>query len=276
MLAIAVLLALLVGVSLGMLGGGGSILTVPILRYLLGLEAHSAIATSLLVVGATSLAALVPHARRGRVQWRTGFVFGLAGMSGAFLAGRIAHLIPATLLLVGFGLMMVATAFAMLRAPARPLSASAGGSSAGAGRELPIVMVLLEGLAVGAVTGLVGAGGGFLVVPALVLLSGMPIELAIGTSLLVIAMKSFAGFAGYLGHTPLDWRLAFPITASALLGSVGGGALSARVRPQVLRQGFGWLVVAMAFLIFSQELPRLFHAQDDSAQARRASRFAHD
>lgn len=255
MLVIALVLALLVGVSLGLLGGGGSILTVPILRYVLGMEAHQAIQMSLLVVGTTSIAALVTHARRGRVKWRTGLIFGAAGMSGAYLAGRVAHYVPAAPLLIGFGVMMFATAIAMLRAPtSRTPAMRAAEARSG---ELPAFKVLGEGLVVGAVTGLVGAGGGFLVVPALVLLGGMPINLAIGTSLLVIAMKSFAGFAGFLGHTPIDWSLALPITGVALLGSFVGSALCARVEPQALRRGFGWFVVAMAFFILAQELPPL-------------------
>lgn len=255
MLIVALLLALVVGVSLGLLGGGGSILTVPILRYVLGMEAHEAIATSLLVVGTTSVAALASHARRGRVKWRTGLIFGLAGMSGAYLAGRVAHYVPATALLIGFGVMMFVTALAMLRAPTSRTPAMR--AAEGRGGDLPVLKVLAEGLVVGAVTGLVGAGGGFLVVPALVLLGGMPINLAIGTSLLVIAMKSFAGFAGFLGHTPLDWALALPITGVALAGSFLGSALSVRVEPQTLRQGFGWFVVAMAFFILAQEVPPL-------------------
>jgi uncharacterized protein len=249
MLLIAILLSLLVGLSLGLLGGGGSILTVPILRYALGLEAHSAIALSLLVVGATSLAALIPHARHHQVRWRTGVVFGLAGMAGAFLAGRIAKFVPPSVLLVGFGLMMLATAIAMLRAPStRPPTAASPARGPG-------LKVLAEGFAVGAVTGLVGAGGGFLVVPALVLLGGLPIQAAIGTSLLVIAMKSFAGFAGFLGHTPIDWTLGLTVSAAAIVGSIAGGALATRVSPAHLRTGFGWFVVAMAFFILAQELP---------------------
>ena len=117
MIALAALLALLVGLALGLLGGGGSILTLPILRYVLGMEAHDAIAVSLLVVGTTSAAATIPQARAGRVQWRTGIVFGLAGMLGAFGAGRIAHFIPSSVLLGLFGSMMVVTALAMMRGP---------------------------------------------------------------------------------------------------------------------------------------------------------------
>lgn len=251
MLVLAAILALFIGLSLGLLGGGGSILTLPILRYVLGLEAHDAIAVSLLVVGTTSAAAMIPHARAGRVRWRTGLIFGLAGMLGAFGAGRVAHLVPSSILLGLFGVMMMVTAIAMLRGrKAEP----AGAPPAPA--ELPIGKVIVEGLVVGAVTGLVGAGGGFLVVPALVLLGGLSMDVAVGTSLVVIAMKSFAGFAGYLGHVDIDWAIAGVVTVSAVIGSFGGGLLASRVAPERLRQGFAWFVVAMAFFLLGQEIPR--------------------
>jgi uncharacterized membrane protein YfcA len=256
MLLVALLFALLIGVSLGLLGGGGSILTVPILRYVLGMEGHEAIATSLLVVGTTSLAALLAHARKGRVQWRTGFVFGGAGMVGAFLAGTVAHRIPAPLLLAAFSVMMFATAIAMLR-PERSPRKSTNQTGTRRAARLPLPKIVLEGLVVGAVTGLVGAGGGFLVVPALVLLGRLPMATAIGTSLLVIALKSFAGFAGYAGHTSIDWPLALEISAFAVAGSVGGAWLAERLSARALRQGFGWFVVAMAFFILARELPPL-------------------
>jgi hypothetical protein len=256
MLVLAIALALLVGLSLGLLGGGGSILTVPILRYVLGMDAHEAIALSLLVVGTTSLAALVPHARKRRVRWRTGLIFGLAGMAGAFAAGRIAHLIPAEILLTAFGIMMFVTAFAMLR-PRRAASGPAAAQDQETSHELPIAKVVAEGIVVGAVTGLVGAGGGFLVVPALVLLGGLPMELAVGTSLVVIAMKSLAGFAGFIGHTQVDWALGLSISASAIVGSIAGGLLVSRIPASALRSVFGWFVVAMAFFILAQEVPGL-------------------
>jgi uncharacterized protein len=256
MVLIAFLLALLIGVSLGLLGGGGSIVTVPILRYVLGMEGHAAIATSLLVVAMTSLAALVAHARKGRVQWRTGLIFGGAGMLGAFLAGRIAHRAPPPLLLAAFSVMMFATALAMLRPERSPRD---GGGSTGRqrGTPLPMSKILAEGLVVGAVTGFVGAGGGFLVVPALVLLGRLPMATAIGTSLLVIALKSFAGFAGYVGHTAIDWPLALGVSTFSVIGSFGGARLAARLSAQTLRQAFGWFVVAMAFFILSREGPPL-------------------
>ncbi len=261
MLVLAVALAVLIGLSLGLLGGGGSIMTVPILRYVLGMEAHRAIALSLLVVGATSAAAIIPHARSGRVRWRTGVVFGLAGMAGAYLAGRVAHLIPSTVLLVGFGLMMFATAIAMLRGRKQRSAANV------ASGELPVAKVLGEGLVVGAVTGLVGAGGGFLVVPALVLLGGLPMEAAVGTSLLVIAMKSLAGFAGYLGHTEIDWTVGLLVSAAAVAGSFGGSALAGRIPPDRLRKAFGWFVVVMALFILAQELPPAFGSSASMAVA---------
>jgi hypothetical protein len=239
---------MVVGVALGLLGGGGSILTVPILIGLLGVPAKEAIATSLLVVGITSAAALWPHARAGRVAWRTGALFGAAGMVGAFAGGRLAALVPASWLLVGFAVMMLATAIAMLRAkPGAPTTPPR--------RELPLAKVLVEGSLVGLVTGLVGAGGGFLVVPALVLLGGMSMERAVGTSLVVIAMKSFAGLAGHLGHTPIDWALAFAASGAAVFGSVIGGRFVARVRSSALRRGFGWFVAAMAVVLLAREIP---------------------
>jgi len=253
MFAVALIFAAFIGISLGMLGGGGSILTLPILKYVLGFEAHQAIAGSLFVVGATSATALITHARNGRVRFRTGLIFGLAGMAGAFGAGRVAKFIPAGILLVAFAAMMVVTAVAMLRGrrDVTPRPASA--------KELPVLKVLLEGLVVGAVTGLVGAGGGFLVVPALVLLGGLPMSVAVGTSLLVISMKSFAGFAGYLSSTTVDWKLLLPITAVAIVGSVFGGWAAGKVQQEKLRRAFGWFVVVMAIYMLAQELPALLH-----------------
>ena len=192
---LAASLSVLIGLALGLLGGGGSILTVPILIYALHMEPKTAIATSLLVVGVTSLVAVIPHARAGRVQWRTAWVFGGTGMIGAYAGGRVAAYLPSSLLLLGFAAMMLATAVAMIRGrQQRPVSAEAGGEACPTGMCAP-VRSALHGLIVGAVTGLIGAGGGFLVVPALALLGGLSMPVAVGTSLLVIAIKSLAGFA---------------------------------------------------------------------------------
>ncbi|MEU8162118.1 sulfite exporter TauE/SafE family protein [Micromonospora parva] len=246
--ALTVGLAVLIGVSLGLLGGGGSILAVPLLVYVADLPAKEAIATSLLVVGATSLVGVIPHVRAHRVRWRTGLIFGLAGMTGAYAGGRLAGLIPAGILLTGFAVMMLATAVAMIR-----------GRREAAGtvvpHELPVPRVILDGVVVGLVTGLVGAGGGFLVVPALALLGGLPMPVAVGTSLVVIAMKSFAGLAGYLAGVDINWGPAAAVTVAAVAGSLAGGRLTERIPADILRKAFGWFVVVMGVFVLGQQLP---------------------
>ncbi|MEU5531104.1 sulfite exporter TauE/SafE family protein [Micromonospora chersina] len=247
-LALTVGLAVLIGVSLGLLGGGGSILAVPLLVYVADLPPKEAIATSLLVVGATSAVGVIPHARAHRVRWRTGLIFGVAGMTGAYAGGRLAEFIPAGFLLTGFAVMMLATAVAMIR-----------GRRAAEGRpvphELPVPRVVLDGVVVGLVTGLVGAGGGFLVVPALALLGGLPMPVAVGTSLVVIAMKSFAGLAGYLSSVSIDWGLAAAVVVAAVAGSFAGGRLAGRIPAEILRKAFGWFVVVMGVFVLGQQLP---------------------
>ncbi len=247
-------LAVAVGVTLGLLGGGGSILMVPLLTYVAGMAPKEAIAASLFVVGTTSLISVFTHARRGNVRWRTGLVFGAAGMAGAFLGGLAGGHVPGTLLMIAFALMMVATAAAMIRGRKR---SPAGGGEPHSG-DLPLRRIVLDGLAVGAVTGLVGAGGGFLVVPALALLGGLAMPVAVGTSLLVIAMKSFAGLAGYLTAVSLDWTLVATVTVAAVAGSFVGALLTSRVPETALRQGFGVFVLVMGVFVLTQELPSPF------------------
>jgi uncharacterized protein len=247
LLALVLLLAVVVGLTLGLLGGGGSILTVPLLVYVAGMDPKEAIATSLVVVGVTSAVGVVAHARGGRVQWRTGLLFGAAGMAGAYAGGRLGGLLPGELLLALFALMMVATSAAMLRG--RRAAAPPPGHRPSVGR------VLVDGVVVGLVTGLVGAGGGFLVVPALALLGGLPMPVAIGTSLVVIAMKSFAGVAGYLATVQLDWGLTAAVTAAAVLGALLGGRLVERVPADALRLAFGWFVLGMGVFVLLQQVP---------------------
>ena len=241
---LVVLLASAIGLSLGLLGGGGSILAVPVLTYGAGLEAKEAIATSLLVVGTTSLFALLPHARAGGVEWRTGLVFGATAMLGAFGGGLAAEWFSGRTLLLLFAGMMVLTAVAMLRGRADLVPRSSA---------VPVPLVVAEGLVVGALTGLVGAGGGFLVVPALVLLGGMDMHRAVGTSLLVIALKSFAAFAGHAAHVPVDYALAGIVTASAVAGTFAGAVLARRVPAQALRRGFAGFVLLMAGFVIWRE-----------------------
>jgi uncharacterized membrane protein YfcA len=247
MIILTVALAVFVGVALGLLGGGGSILTVPLLAYVAGMDAKQAIATSLLVVGVTSAVGAVSHAKAGRVQWRTGLIFGGAGMAGAYLGGILARFIPGTILLIGFALMMIATAIAMLRG--RKNVVATNGT-----HHLHVGKIIAEGLVVGLVTGLVGAGGGFLVVPALALLGGLPMPIAVGTSLVVIAMKSFAGLSGYLSSVQIDWGLALAVTAAAVAGALVGARMTSMVDPDALRKAFGWFVLVMSSVILAQEI----------------------
>ncbi|MET8507752.1 sulfite exporter TauE/SafE family protein [Streptomyces sp. NPDC004787] len=249
MTALIVAVSLLIGVSLGILGGGGSILTVPILVYLAGQDTKEAIATSLFVVGVTSLAALIPHARAHRVRWRTGLLFGAFSMAGAYAGGRLAEYIPGTVLLTAFALMMLATAYAMLRKPRKGAK-----KTRPAHRDLPLMHIAAEGLVVGAVTGLVGSGGGFLVVPALAILGGLPMGIAVGTSLLVIAMKSFAGLAGHLSGVTIDWGVAVTVTVAAVAGSLIGARLAGRIPQDALRKAFGWFVVVMGVFVLAQQV----------------------
>ena len=244
-------LSVVIGLSLGVLGGGGSILTVPILAYVAGFDAKEAIAASLFVVGVTSAVSLLSHARGGRVMWRTGLIFGAAGMAGAFAGGLLGGHIPGQFLLIAFAIMMVATSVAMLRGRKKKNA----GDLAPVKHELPLGRVLLDGAVVGLVTGLVGAGGGFLVVPALALLGGLPMSVAVGTSLVVITMKSFAGLAGYLTTVQLDWGLTLAVTAAAIAGTLAGSKLAGRIPEAALRKAFGWFVLAMGTYVLIQQAP---------------------
>lgn len=245
MIALTIALAVGVGISLGLLGGGGSILTVPLLTYVAGLDAKHAIAMSLLVVGVTSSIGAIPHARGGRVRWRVAVLFGVAAMSGAYAGGRLARFIPGTVLLVAFAIVMIIAGIAMLRARK---------DTGPTDRPLPVLKVLALGAGVGVVSGLVGAGGGFLLVPALSLLAGLPMPTAVGTSLVVIAAQSYAGLAGHIATENIDWSLAAMVTAAAVAGALIGGRLIRWVDPSTLRQAFGWLVLLMASLVLAEEV----------------------
>ncbi len=238
-------LSVLIGVSLGFFGGGGSILTVPLLVYVFGLEPKQAIASSLLVVGAASIAGAVQHSRAGNVDLRTGLVFGAAGMAGAHVGGRAGAYLDGTLLLLLFAAMMVLTAVALWRGRRAPTGAPAEARALG-----PLVA---QGLGVGLFTGLIGAGGGFLIVPALVLWAGLPMPVAVGTSLFVIVLNTLAGFSGYAGHVHVDIVLIAQVAAAAIAGSFLGSWLARRADPDSLRRAFAVFVVAMATLIFVRE-----------------------
>jgi len=237
-------LASLIGLSLGMLGGGGSILTVPVLVYAMGFATKPAIALSLPVVGITSLVGAVLHWRLGNVRLRTAVPFGLLAMVGAFLGAKVAVFLSGPTQLVLLSVVMLVAAALMMR-PKRSADVSSSRSPS------PLLIVPVA-LGVGLLTGLVGIGGGFLVVPALVLLAGVPMRQAVGTSLVVIAMNSASGFVGYLGSVAIDWAFLAGFTAVAVAGMLIGTTLSRRVPQAALRRAFAvFLIATGSFVLYS-------------------------
>jgi len=242
---LGLLLAIGIGVSLGFFGGGGSILTVPLLVYVFGLAPKQAIASSLLVVAAASGFAALQHGRAGNLRPRVAVVFGAAGMAGAYLGARVAAYVAGGVLLLLFAALMGLTALAMWRGRAAPPAEPV--------REIAPGRLVLQGLAVGSFTGLVGAGGGFLIVPALVLWAGLPMPAAVGTSLLVIVGNCLAGFAGYVAHVRVEPTLVVGVSACAIAGSFAGSWLTRLVHPSALRRAFAGFVLVMAAWILVRE-----------------------
>jgi uncharacterized membrane protein YfcA len=239
--------ALLVGLTLGLLGGGGAIVTVPVLVYVMGLDPKLAVVMALPIVGGVSLIGVVQHWRQGNVDFRTAGAFGLAAMLGAFGGAKLAQFVSGTVQLLLLAALMLGAAISMLRA--NGLDASASESSA---RNLG-VGVLATGLGVGVLTGLLGIGGGFLLVPALVLLAKVPMRQAVGTSLTVIAMNTLAGYLGYLGQVDVPWMLVLQFGAIAAAGIVAGSALVPRVPQLALKRTFGVLLILLSALIVWQQ-----------------------
>lgn len=243
--------ALAIGLSLGLLGSGGSILTVPVLHYLLGQPDKVAIGGSLLVVGIVAAAACVPYAMRRQVDWSNVAWFGLPGMAGAWAGASAARWVPGSVQLAVFAAAMLAAAWRMLAtttvdAPATPRRTA----------------VVCGGAAVGLLSGLVGVGGGFLIVPALVLLAGVPITAAVGTSLAVIALNSAAGFARssavlQSSGLALDYATLGAVAAVGVVGSYAGQRLGRLLPQPTLRRVFGGFLVLMGALIAIDAAPRL-------------------
>ena len=238
-------LSLLIGISLGFFGGGGSILTVPLLVYVFGLDAKEAITSSLLIVGLASISGALQHWRAGNVEVRTALFFGSAGMLGAYVGGRAAARLDGTLLLLLFASMMVLTAVAMWTGRREVVRSEDGSRSLG--------RLLIQGFSVGTFTGLVGAGGGFLIVPALSLWAGLAMPVAVGTSLAIIVMNCLAGFSGYANHVEVDYTLVGTIATTAILGSLAGSRLARLVNPASLRRSFACFVGIMASFILVRE-----------------------
>ncbi|MFI8436123.1 sulfite exporter TauE/SafE family protein [Streptomyces sp. NPDC079020] len=229
-----------VGLALGGLGGGGSVLAVPALIYPLGFSPAAATTAGLLIVIATSLTGLLAHARDGAVRWRTGALFAAAGIVPAAVAGALSVRIPAVVLTVAFAALAAVAAVRMLRP--RPLPPAAD-----AGAPVPARRAAGAGAGLGAVTGFLGVGGGFLAVPALVTFLAVPMTAAVGTSLLVITVNSTAALVTRLA-TPaaLDWAVIAPFTAAAVLGAWDGKRLASKVSTDALQRVFGGVLLAVA------------------------------
>ena len=242
--------AFAIGLSLGLLGSGGSIVTVPVLVYLIGQDEKTAIAGSLFIVGAIAAAGGVQFALRRVVDWRSVLLFGLPGMIGTYLGAWLGGMVSGTFQLAVFAVVMLLVAVLMFRQPVR---------APAVGTRRKEWKVVLDGLVVGVLTGFVGVGGGFLIVPALVVLGGLPMHLAIGTSLVIIALKSFAGFVKYmdvladLGLT-LDWSVLLLVSGVGIAGSIVGRRLGARVPQARLRRVFAFFLVAIGVLILWQSV----------------------
>lgn len=256
-------LGVLVGVALGLLGAGGSVLTVPIFVYVAGFGAKEAIASSLAVVGVTSLFGAVGHWRAGNVNFRVALAFAPFAMAGTYAGARLAVFFSEAAQLALFAVVMLAAAFFMLRegkaggvkirgGVAR--EASDGAASGIAARVVPTAWIAAEGVAVGVVTGLVGVGGGFLIIPALVLVGNLPMKQAIGTSLLIIAAKSAAGFVGYAGQVEVAWSFLSAFTAASLVGILAGTYAVRFVTQERLKRYFAVFLVAMGLLVLGENL----------------------
>jgi uncharacterized membrane protein YfcA len=244
-------LAALIGLSLGLLGGGGSILTVPILVYVLGFGAKESIAMGLAVVGVTSLFGAVGHWRRGNLQLRAALVFGATAMAGTYAGARLAAFVSGSVQLLLFAGVMLVAAFFMFRNGRKEAALAARRERAHVPepRKAPLPIMVASAIGVGGLTGLVGVGGGFLIVPALVLLVGLPMKQAVGTSLLVIALNSFVGFAGYVGHVEVPWTWLGLFTAIAVGGILAGTWASRFVSQAVLKRAFSAFLVLMGLFI---------------------------
>lgn len=255
------LASVIIGISLGLIGGGGSILTVPVLVYLFRIDAVLATAYSLFIVGTTSLVGSFSYIRKGLVNFKTALIFGIPSVAAIYLTR--AYIIPQIpyeifsigdfvfnrniMLMLLFAVLMIFASFNMIKKekvePAKPVQT----------QQFNYPLILLEGIVVGTLTGLVGAGGGFLIIPALVLLSKLPMKEAVGTSLVIIAVKSLIGFLGEGENTAIDWFFLLKITGFAVTGIFIGMALSKKIDGEKLKPAFGWFVLVMGVFIIIKE-----------------------
>jgi hypothetical protein len=256
------LASLFIGISLGLIGGGGSILTVPVLVYMMRIQPVAATAYSLFIVGLTSLVGGTSYYRKNLVSLKTAMIFGIPSIAAVYATRRfIVPVIPDQFFTIGsfvmtkdisimllFSVMMVAASVSMIKSK-ECVDCPKDGS-----QKFNYPFILLEGIIVGSLTGLVGAGGGFLIIPALVVLSKLDMKMAVGTSLFIIAAKSLIGFLGDLGHMDINWAFLMLFSALSVSGIFIGSFLSTKVDAQKLKKVFGWFVLAMGIFIIIKEL----------------------
>jgi uncharacterized membrane protein YfcA len=238
-LGAALVLAAVIGISLGALGAGGSIITLPVLVYVAGIPAYTAISMSLVIVGGTSLMGTYLHHRHGRVFFKAVWMLGGAGMAGAFAGSSLTHRVSENALMLAFALLMVGAGAAMLRKKTE---------SDLAPRCSP-PRCLGIGAVVGVLTGFLGIGGGFVIVPALILFAGLAPKTAIGTSLAIIALNSAAGLIGHLRYGDIDWTVTMAFLALALSGMWLGTRICGQLSQQALQRAFAWLIIAVGVVI---------------------------
>lgn len=254
--------AILIGMSLGLIGGGGSILTVPVLVYILGIDPVLATAYSLFVVGSTSLVGSFTYMKKQLVDYRTAIVFAIPSFIAVFLTRQyLVPAVPDSLISIGnfeltknigimvfFAVVMLGASYSMIK------EGRSSDEKEESEVKFNIPLIALEGVIVGLVTGLVGAGGGFLIIPALVLLAKLPMKMAVGTSLLIIAAKSLIGFLGDVSNQVIDWEMLLIFTGLSIIGIFIGSALSKKINEKALKKGFGWFVLLMGVYIIFKEL----------------------
>ncbi len=259
---IGYLASILIGVALGLIGGGGSILTVPVLVYLLGVDAVAATSYSLFVVGITSAVGSIQYFKNNLVNIRTAIVFGIPSIIAVFLTR--AYIVPAIpkevfsvgdfimtksiLMMLLFAILMIAASYSMIKKSTKQEVET------DAVQKFNYPLILIEGGIVGVLTGLVGAGGGFLIIPALVILSKLPMKEAVGTSLAIIAAKSLIGFMGESAETVMNWPIILTVTGFAVVGIFAGTYLSKKIDGAKLKPAFGWFVLVMGCYIIIKEL----------------------
>jgi uncharacterized protein len=250
MYIIGLFLSSLIGLSLGLIGGGGSILTVPILVYLIGVEPKEAVGMSLAVVGVTSFFSSFLHYKRGNVDFPAGTLFGISGIIGAFAGSPLTQFVSPGILMLLFAGLMFVVAFSMIWRKSNVDESIVHQSNK--------VKAILAGFGVGVLTGFLGVGGGFLVVPALVFFGGLTMKKAIGTSLLVIALNCLAGFLGHLNQESFDLKTTALVSILALSGAIGGTILSHKFSAANLQKSFAFLVLAVALFLTYKNISILF------------------